>query len=97
MKKLIDSVYTSYAKVCALVCWLVVYMAGDPGPFQGKDLGKEKGGLLLGAQVSRPLLETQLGKRVDCTTVFLPLSRDNGMCVQSLEPVKILTVGGLGL
>lgn len=62
MKKLIDSVYTSYAKVCALVCWLVVYMAGDPGPFQGKDLGKEKGGLLLGAQVSRPLLETQLGK-----------------------------------
>ena len=34
-------------------------MAGDLGPFQGRDPSRRKGVLLLGAGVSRPLLENQ--------------------------------------
>lgn len=56
-------------------------MAGDLGPFQGRDAGRRKGVLLLGAGVSIPLLESQGWGETgpDAPTVSFPFPETVGV------------------
>lgn len=71
-----------------------------PRPIPGQEPGQEEGGPTFRGLSEQASAREPVGEiRADVPTVIPPLSRDsgNGICVESLEPVRMLTAGGLGL